>query len=234
MFERITGGEFSQYNPQALSRPSQEDKEAPWIVTLENFLTEEECDFLIARGHHIGYEESYESTDEVDEDGEYVFISGTGRTSRNAWCEEECEELPITIGIMDRMSRLTGFSEANAEYLQLLKYEVGEHYEEHHDLYGTSDLMQGDRVLTFFLYLNEVEGGGETRFTWPCGTKGPHIDVKPKRGGALIWPSVLDADLATRDDRTWHQALPVTMGRKYGANVWFRLRNQKEALKLGC
>ena len=234
MFERITGGEFLQYNPQALSRPLQEDKEAPWIVTLENFLTDEECDFLIARGHQIGYEESYESTNEVDEDGEYVFISGTGRTSRNAWCEEECEELPITIGIMDRMSRLTGFSEANAEYLQLLKYEVGEHYEEHHDLYGTSDLMQGDRVLTFFLYLNEVEGGGETRFTWPFGTKGPYIDVKPKRGGALIWPSVLDADLATRDDRTWHQALPVTMGRKYGANVWFRLRNQKEALKLGC
>jgi prolyl 4-hydroxylase len=65
-------------------------------------------------------------------------------------------------------------------------------------------------MLTLFLYLNDVEEGGETNF--------PKVDVtvQPKKGSALLWPSVLDEDPEKKDFRTDHEALPVLKGIKYG------------------
>jgi prolyl 4-hydroxylase len=63
------------------------------------------------------------------------------------------------------------------------------------------------------LYLNDVEEGGGTDFP-DLG-----LTVMPKRGSALIWPSVLDSDPNRKDGRTEHQALPVEKGIKYGANA---------------
>lgn len=54
--------------------------------------------------------------------------------------------------------------------------------------------------LTRFLYLSDVDEGGETSF--------PHLNiaVKPKKGRALLWPSVLDQNgLRDQDGRTHHQ-----------------------------
>jgi hypothetical protein len=59
-------------------------------------------------------------------------------------------------------------------------------------------------VLTLFLYLNDVEEGGETRFTQL------NLDVKPRRGRAILWPSVLNEDPNVKDFRTEHEALVVT------------------------
>jgi prolyl 4-hydroxylase len=72
----------------------------------------------------------------------------------------------------------------------------------------------GVRILTLYLYLNDVEEGGGTNFDEL------DITVLPKRGRALLWPSVLDSDPDQKDERTTHQALPVGKGSiKYGANV---------------
>jgi prolyl 4-hydroxylase len=72
----------------------------------------------------------------------------------------------------------------------------------------------GVRILTLYLYLNDVEEGGGTNFDEL------DITVMPKRGRALLWPSVLDSDPDQKDERTTHQALPVGKGSiKYGANV---------------
>lgn len=74
------------------------------------------------------------------------------------------------------------------------------------------------RILTVFLYLNDVEAGGETDFPLL------HLTVKPKLGRVLVWPSVLDGDPNAPDHWTQHQALPVTQGIKYGANAWLHQR----------
>ena len=72
----------------------------------------------------------------------------------------------------------------------------------------------GVRILTLYLYLNDVENGGGTNFDEL------DITVMPKRGRALLWPSVLDSNPNQKDDRTTHQALPVGKDSlKYGANV---------------
>jgi prolyl 4-hydroxylase len=91
-----------------------------------------------------------------------------------------------------------------------------------------TERAQGVRILTVFLYLNDVEEGGGTRFT------DLDITVQPKKGRALIWPSVLDANPDVKDDRTHHEALPVKKGIKYGANAWIHQRDFKIPHATAC
>ena len=41
---------------------------------------------------------------------------------------------------------------------------------------------------------------------------------------ALVWPNLDDDDFSEKEEGTWHEALPVEKGIKYGANAWFHLR----------
>ena len=66
----------------------------------------------------------------------------------------------------------------------MLKYEVGQFYHEHHDQNAPKNSAWGPRLYTFFMYLNDVEAGGETRFTRL------NISVTPRKGSAILWPSV--------------------------------------------
>jgi prolyl 4-hydroxylase len=72
------------------------------------------------------------------------------------------------------------------------------------------DLIVPPKSLTVFLYLNDVPKGGGTHFSVLDKT------VFPKRGRAVIWPSVLNEDPNVKDPRTDHEALPVEEGVKYG------------------
>ena len=44
------------------------------------------------------------------------------------------------------------------------KYQVGEEYARHHDMHNVTDneFTPGPRIYTFFLYLSDVDEGGET------------------------------------------------------------------------
>ena len=53
----------------------------------------------------------------------------------------------------------------------------------------------------------------------------------PKRGRALIWPSVLNENPHQKDPRTDHEAMPVIKGEKYGANAWQHIRDFKEPFR---
>ena len=100
----------------------------------------------------------------------------------------------------------------------LTSWNTSQYYRRHHDyLPGQVHKPQGPRVLTVFLYLNDVvEGGGGTRFTEL------DITVEPRLGRALIWPSVLDRNPTSHEPLTYHEALPVEGGEKYAANAWAR------------
>ena len=75
---------------------------------------------------------------------------------------------------------------------------------------------QGPRVLTFFMYLNDPEAGGETAFPTVAGG----LKVQPKLGHAILWPSTRHDTPMQTDGRTDHEAMPVHAGVKYGANMW--------------
>jgi prolyl 4-hydroxylase len=210
LFQRITSDpEFEQYEPVVLSSPP----EGPWIVMFENALSEMEAERLIELGDEIGYERSSD-VGEMQEDGSYTQSINNGRTSTNSWCVDDCYDDPTAKTIMERIENITGVPEANAENLQLLRYAEDQFYQRHNDYIPyQSDRACGVRVLTFYLYLNDVEEGGGTHF--------PYVDktVTPKLGRAVLWPSVLDHDPNQIDYRTDHEAMKVIRGVKYGANA---------------
>jgi len=130
---------------------------------------------------------------------------------------------------MEKIRNLTGVPTRNSEYLQILKYEVGQFYKTHHDFIEHDiERQSGPRILTVFFYLNDVEKGGGTNFP------DLNITVFPKRGRVLIWPSVVNADLNEKELRTDHQALPVDKGIKFGANAWLHLRDFRTPYEKGC
>lgn len=240
MFTRIvTEPEFQEkYNITILSQPEAIDfnltnknnnveamDQGPWVVILDDFLTEEECDTL----RDLGAEQEYKRSEDVGErnfDGTFGAVQSRGRTSSNAWCVDACWEHNVTKAVHDRMMHLMQIPAGNYEYLQLLKYEVGQFYETHHDyIEHQLERFEGVRILTLFLYLNDVEEGGGTNFPLLRD-----LTVQPRKGRALLWPSVLNEDPNKKDDRTDHQALPVLSGIKYGANAWIHQRGDRKSV----
>jgi prolyl 4-hydroxylase len=161
--------------------------------------------------------------------GETGRVISTGRTSSNAWCQWDCEENPFVKQIGAKIENVTTVPQANYESFQILRYELGQKYVAHHDSSEEDNALAcGPRILTFFLYLSDVEEGGETNFP-DLG-----IAVTPKRGRALLWPSVLDEDPTKIDPRTVHEARPVIKGRKFAANSWIHLYDYRKPNLWGC
>ena len=236
LFQRIVHDEYyQQYEPAIRSMPNPNEiqmkegiVDGPWVLVLEKFLTFEECDRLIELGAIEGYKASMD-VGKKNFDGSYQKVNHGGRTSTNAWCTNKCYQDEVTKRVGARMENLTGIPEANAEHFQLLRYAQGQFYHTHHDYIPYQvERQMGVRTLTVFLYLNDVVAGGGTEFP-SLG-----LTVQPKKGRAVIWPSVLDEDPNAKDDRTHHGALPVEVGIKYGANAWLHQRDFKAPYAVGC
>jgi prolyl 4-hydroxylase len=228
MFERIVRNYPTTTILARPATPHELVEDRPWVIMVDDFLTNEECDGLVELGAQSGYERS-EDVGELKFDGTYDSEIGDGRTSTNTWCLEACYDDPRTRGVIRKLEQLTGIPDANAEYLQLLRYEVGQYYHSHHDYIPHHvERNQGVRILTAFLYLNDVEEGGGTRFT------DLELTCQPKKGRALLWASVLDEEPNRDDNRTHHEALPVEKGIKYAANAWFHQRDFKITYAANC
>jgi prolyl 4-hydroxylase len=264
MFTKLTTEPYlSEYEVEILSSPSTTG--GPWVITMENVVSEEAVVALMELGATEGYKRSAD-VGKLRADGSHEDKVNDGRTSTNAWCQHECYESDMGQKVAHRLSNLTDIPEPNSEYLQLLRYEPGQHYQVHHDYIGHHlkryDRMcvclyiflllpmtfvqltrspyvyalvcsclsrqQGVRMLTLYLYLNDVEAGGGTNF------EKLDITVMPKRGRALLWPSVFDDNPDKKDSRTTHQALPTEAGIKYGANAWFHMHNFKASHAESC
>jgi prolyl 4-hydroxylase len=236
LFERIiTHPYYKQFQPQVLSMPHNStihlDKskvvDGPWIIVLDNFTTPEECDRII----ELGTERGYEPSTSLRHGSEYQKRTSTLRTSFNTWCDTpKCNGDEATRRIHVKIENLTGIPERNSENLQLLRYELGQKCFVHNDyMEQHKDRRQGVRVLTVFLYLSDVPEGGETFFPDVGG-----IGVPPKKGRAVIWPSVRDDDPHAEDPRTGHGSSAVVSGIKYGANAFIHQRDAKSAYKWAC
>ena len=221
LFSKLTNEPYRiDYSVEILSSPTTTNG-GPWVITMENVVSDLESEHMIELGSAMGYETSVEITT-LSPDGTAPSRVSARRTSTNAWCMGDCYDDEVSKRIIQRLSNLTGIPEANSEYLQLLKYERGQYYKSHHDyIHHELRRQQGVRILTVLLYLNDVPAGGGTNFP-QLG-----ITVLPKRGRALIWPSVLDDRPNAVDTRTTHQALAVNEGIKYAANTWFHMRDFK-------
>lgn len=139
MFEAITTDPYykQQYDINVILKPGMKIASslgAPWVVAVDNFLTDAECDTLIRLGGDQGYQQS-KDVGAKKFDGTYDANLSPGRTSTNAWCLDACFDDPVSKSVIHKLENITGISDAHAEYLQLLKYEVGQ-------FYGTASLRR--------------------------------------------------------------------------------------------
>ena len=125
MFERLTTETYyvDKYEPTILSQPPS----GPWVITLENVLSEEEAQRLIKLGGDRGY---VRSTDVGRRrfDGSFTSKEQDTRTSHNTWCLDECYTDETTQTVLRNLENITGIPDANSEYLQLLRYEETQRY----------------------------------------------------------------------------------------------------------
>ena len=125
MFRRLATEEpfVSQYGVQVLSSPDMND--GPWVVTLENVVSQEEADKLIDLGKQRGYERST-NVGKLKADGTFESVVGADRTSSNTWCQDDCYKEEVAVNVTNRIVDMVQIPEKNSEYLQMLQYEPGQ------------------------------------------------------------------------------------------------------------
>jgi prolyl 4-hydroxylase len=233
MYERIVR-DFSVYEPQVLSRPGGDPDDdpsivdGPWMVTLENFVGDEEANELIAAAHSVGFQPSTEFIQK--EDGTYERQVTKTRTSMGVFCFDEClRDHPITMQFSETIEKLTGAPRNHTTFPQFLKYEEGQSFHKHSDFDPRHlDLQHGGRIMTILTYLSDVEEGGETHFPYL------NITVTPRRGRIVLFPLVMNGDPNEEDVRTHHEGQKIKSGVKYAVSMYVHQKDFKNTWRKGC
>ncbi|XP_011900256.1 PREDICTED: prolyl 4-hydroxylase subunit alpha-3 isoform X4 [Cercocebus atys] len=146
------------------------------------------------------------------------------RISKSAWLKDTVDPMLVTLN--HRIAALTGLDvrPPYAEYLQVVNYGIGGHYEPHFD-HATSPssplyrMKSGNRVATFMIYLSSVEAGGATAFIYA------NLSVPVVKNAALFWWNLHRS--GEGDSDTLHAGCPVLVGDKWVANKWIHEYGQE-------
>ncbi|CAL1126628.1 unnamed protein product [Cladocopium goreaui] len=126
------------------------------------------------------------------------------RTSSQCLCPQR--EVP---SLLHKVVELLGCPSRHLEACQIIRYEAGQFFAPHGDFSSngtrsSAGFVDCARLATLFVYLNDVERGGETDFP----NAAPPLRVTPSRGLAVVhFPASLDYVSDAR--RTRHQSLPA-------------------------
>lgn len=184
----------------------------PKILLIQNLLSDYEIKHIISMGEKVVKRSKVGSA-------KHGFSSKT-RTSENGWLKRSGSKLLNTVyyrfadvlGMTDQ--QLIDDGSGAAENLQFVRYLETQRYDAHHDFGYTGKTQQ--RFSTLLIYLEVPEEGGGTSF--PKAFNGQGIQVKPARGDAVLFYSMLED--GNGDDMSLHSGMPVTKGRKYVCNLW--------------
>lgn len=185
--------------------------DAPWEhpQIVKDILTPEECTYLIEKATPL-----FSRSTVVG-----VAAPDTSRTSQTAWIPKTD---PIAQKVFTKALEFSGKTLVECEDLQVVKYEPGTYYREHHDSccdgsLGCVDFEKdgGQRVATLLVYLNSEFTDGETHF--------PNLNLKLKADpGSAILFRPLGSEEAKCHPKALHAGLPISSGVKYVCNAWVR------------
>jgi prolyl 4-hydroxylase len=186
------------------------DTDLAEFYVLDDFLNAGECEKLVALIRSSLRPSTISNPEEAD---------SSYRTSST--CDLGTLNDEFMQDIDDRICRTIGLNPAYSEIIQGQYYEIGQEFKAHTDYFEAGELEQfagelGQRTYTFFIYLNDVEEGGETEFP-VLGQK-----IRPRRGRAVIWNSLTEDGVP--NPNTLHRAHPVRRGNKAVITKWFRSR----------
>jgi len=170
------------------------------IFTINDFLTEEECDYLCS---------------EIEQNSTRSQVAGTGSEASSTSYTRTSSTSALSLSdsvvdqITERMSLELDIPKENGEKMQGQLYEVGQEFKHHYD-YFTDDayynhcLASGQRTYTFMVYLNDTEEGGETNFLNLY-----NYSIKPKKGMAVVWKN--SNGHGTENPASLHAGMPVIL-----------------------
>ena len=113
--------------------------ENPRIITIDNFITDVECDHMIKLA-----KPTMQKSVVSDHKGGYV---SSGRTSSTSWIDHFHD--PITTQIGERIANYVNIPLCNAEKFQVVYYDKNQRYNQHYDSWDQnySNLMWNQTKL---------------------------------------------------------------------------------------
>jgi prolyl 4-hydroxylase len=196
---------IDQHGDPTVDAPNEPVRSDPEIRRYPDFLTADECDYLIGQAQPVL------QPSVVVHPVSQKFILDPIRTSTAAGFPFVRED-PVMHAINRRIAAATCTTYEQGEPMQVLSYAPGQQYKLH------SDALSGDvnqRAVTFLVYLNDDYEGGATVF--------PDVDltVRGKRGEGLLFRNVTAEGYPHPLAR--HAGQPVTSGRKMLLSKWIRM-----------
>ena len=196
----------------------------PYIYTIDNFLTEKECKFIIdvSKDNLTLAGVSVMKGEKGLEAGKYK-----GRTNSSYWMPHNA--YPETLKIAKKIAKKIGCNYRCFENFQVIHYNENEEYKYHYDAYNKEDKEKykkfcgerGNRIRTVLVYLNDVKEGGGTGFD-SLTEYDSEVIVEPKMGKMVVFNNVNDDGSLNKKSR--HAGLPVIQGEKWAFNLWLRER----------
>ena len=199
------------------SPPAQVKSDEPRVSVFEDFVRPEICRFVISLAN--GRLEPARVYDPVNRQDIVV----AHRSNTLATFNLDTVELVHAL-IQTRMAAACGISERYMEAPSVLHYDPGEQIRDHYDFVDPKDTddyageiaRNGQRRVTFLLYLNEDYDGGETSF--------PKLGFthRGRCGEGIYFVNSLPDDAP--DLRMQHAGLPTTRGEKWIITQFVRSR----------
>jgi len=167
------------------------------VIVIDNFISEDECDKIIAFGERSS-ELRRSEIDTIQKDGTVY----SGYSSTRSSSSLNISNYPGLESIVEKVAGIMQLPVVNMEPAQFVKYEKGQQFKLHHDSF-TGD----ERIKTAILYLNDGFDGGETNF--------PELElsIRPQKGTCLIFPDLDDEQAIIKE--SLHSSLPIKSGTKY-------------------
>ncbi|NWR77844.1 P4HA3 hydroxylase, partial [Centropus unirufus] len=205
-------------SPYLLLQPARKEvvQVRPYVALYHDFISDAEAETIKGlAGPWL--QRSVVASGEKQQKAEY-------RISKSAWLKDTAD--PVVRALEQRIAAVTGLDlrPPYAEYLQVVNYGLGGHYEPHFD-HATSRksplyrMKSGNRIATVMIYLSAVEAGGSTAFIYA------NISVPVVKNAALFWWNLRRN--GDGDEDTLHAGCPVLAGDKWVANKWIHEHGQE-------
>ncbi|XP_039349005.1 prolyl 4-hydroxylase subunit alpha-3 [Mauremys reevesii] len=194
----------------------------PYVALYHDFVSDLEAEKI--KGLAAPWlQRSVVASEETQQKAEY-------RISKSAWLKDTVD--PVIVSLDQRIAALTGLNirPPYAEYLQVVNYGIGGHYEPHFD-HATSRksplyrMKSGNRLATVMIYLSSVDAGGSTAFIYA------NLSVPVVKNAALFWWNLHRNGAGNGD--TLHAGCPVLAGDKWVANKWIHEHGQEFRRRCG-
>ncbi|NWV38138.1 P4HA3 hydroxylase, partial [Grantiella picta] len=205
-------------SPYLLLQPAKKEmiQIQPYVALYHDFISDAEAE-TIKELAGPWLQRSVVASGEKQQKAEY-------RISKSAWLKDTAD--PVVQALDRRIAAVTGLDlrPPYAEYLQVVNYGLGGHYEPHFD-HATSTksplyrMKSGNRIATVMIYLSAVEAGGSTAFIHA------NFSVPVVKNAALFWWNLRRN--GNGDGDTLHAGCPVLAGDKWVANKWIHEHGQE-------